>query len=71
MNCPVCDGEQLRVLHIRRDTCESVVRIRMCRNCEHRWPTVEVELPDGAVKWTNFPYSTLRRVPGFKRVNFS
>ena len=71
MNCPVCNSERLKVLHVRKDTCESVIRIRMCRECEYRWPTVEVELPEGAVKWTNFPYSTLSRVDGYQRINFS
>jgi transcriptional regulator NrdR family protein len=41
----------VKVLKTRRDTVETVLRLRECQPCKHRWWTVEVELPPSSVKW--------------------
>lgn len=81
MRCPNCDTPaergNCRILQTRSDTIESKIRQRKCMNCDHKWWTVETDLPDGAVKWTeatdpdsNFHSMPIRQ-PGFKRVSYS
>ena len=70
MNCPACDGMHTRVNSTRRDTVESVVRLRVCTACGHSWHTVEIELPPGSVRHTHSTGEIERR-PGFRRVEFS
>lgn len=70
MNCPACDHPQIATVCTRRDTIESVVRMRSCRACHHTWHTVEVELPKGSVRHTHST-GDLERQPGFRCVAFS
>jgi transcriptional regulator NrdR family protein len=70
MNCPHCDHSQIGTVCTRRDTVESVVRLRVCRACNLTWHTVEVELPKGAVAHRHST-GELERRTGFKRVVFS
>lgn len=81
MNCPNCDTfadrQRCRILQSRNDTIETKLRQRFCTNCEHRWWTVEAELPAGAVKWVRRDDPDLSAHPlpirqaGFKRVSYS
>jgi transcriptional regulator NrdR family protein len=70
MNCPHCDHGKTDVICTRRDTVESVIRLRACRACDKTWHTVEVELPKGAVAHTHST-GELERRAGFRRVAFS
>lgn len=70
MNCPHCDNRQSSVVCTRRDTVESVVRLRNCNACRKSWHTVEIELPVGAVAHTHST-GELERRAGYKRVVFS
>lgn len=70
MNCPACDHDQSRICSSRRDTIESMVRLRVCKDCGHSWHTVEVELPKGSVRHTHSTGEIERR-PGFRCVAFS
>lgn len=42
MNCPICGGKS-QVVESKAD-CETVVRIRRCVECKHRFYTTELEL---------------------------
>lgn len=67
MNCPRCAENQSRVLQTRQETPESTIRQRICRCCGQQWFTLEVELPEGSVKWLG---SSLSRKEGFQHIKF-
>jgi len=81
MHCPNCDTPaergNCRITQTRNDTIESKIRQRVCLKCDHRWWTVETDLPEGAVKWMepadpdSNSFSAPVRVAGFKRVTYS
>jgi transcriptional regulator NrdR family protein len=78
MHCSNC-GEPIRrgttrILQARNDTIESKLRNRICKHCNYRFWTVEVELPPKTVKWvrcddpdTNV-YSVPTRMEGARRI---
>ena len=81
MLCPNC-GEPIRrglnkVIQARNDTNESKIRQRRCLACNHKFWSVEVDLPAGAIKWMqsddpdSSTFSVPRRVAGFRKVTFS
>jgi transcriptional regulator NrdR family protein len=80
MHCPNCDAPAHRganrVVQARNDTIESKIRQRKCLSCDHKWWTVEVELPVGCIKWVreddpdSKSFSLPRRMPGALRVVF-
>lgn len=43
MTCPTCGGPT-SVVDTRQPDCESIIRWRKCRECGHRFKTVEYEL---------------------------
>ena len=43
MTCPVC-GAETRIVNSRKDDCDRVRRRRECRECGHRFTTVEYEI---------------------------
>jgi transcriptional regulator NrdR family protein len=67
MNCPACASEKHRVLQTRRDSPESIIRQRICRQCGHTWFSLEVDMPDGAIAWS---HSSLIRNDGYKHITF-
>ena len=69
MDCTRCGSDAVKVLLSRRDTDTSRVRERHCGSCDHRWFSVEVELPAQAIEWVAGPRK-LRRRTGFKHVEF-
>ena len=69
MDCSRCGSDAVKVLLSRKDTDVSRVRERHCKSCDHRWFSLEVELPAGAVEWVEGPRKVRRKV-GFKRVEF-
>jgi transcriptional regulator NrdR family protein len=69
MDCARCGSDAVKVLLSRRDTDVSRVRERYCQGCDHRWFSVEVELPVEAVEWIAGPRKVRRR-EGFRTVEF-
>jgi transcriptional regulator NrdR family protein len=51
MQCPECGSSRLSVYRSCHDTVETVTRQRMCLSCEHKFFTVELELPVNAIKF--------------------
>lgn len=77
MDCPQCaaDKSRIRVQLSRHDTVESIVRRRVCLDCDYAWYTCEVELPEGSTRWaydanTNY-YSAIERLPKYRRLSFT
>lgn len=68
MNCPSCGHGKHRVLQTRRVEPDIILRQRVCPECEYRWFTMEMEMPDGAIGWGN-PGLVIR--DGYKHVHFS
>lgn len=48
MTCPVCGGATL-VLDSASD-CDSIYRKRKCKDCDHRFYTIEIEGDDNEIK---------------------
>jgi transcriptional regulator NrdR family protein len=68
MNCARCGHIKGRVLQTRRGEPDSILRQRICRECGYTWFTLEMEMPDGAVVWTN---TGLAVKEGYKHIKFS
>ena len=45
-----------------------MLRQRICRDCGYTWFTMEIEMPDGAIGWTN---KGLTVKDGYKHIRFS
>ena len=65
MDCPACNNRSTRVLQTRRESPDSTIRQRICRNCGEEWFTLEIELPKNSVVWGN---GILARKEGYKRI---
>lgn len=68
MNCARCGHDKHRVLQTRRGEPDTVLRQRICRDCGFTWFTMEIEMPDGAIGWTN---KGLTVKDGYKHIRFS
>ncbi len=44
MTCPKCGGDKLHVYDVRHVDCESIWRRRECKDCGHRFSTMEYEV---------------------------
>jgi transcriptional regulator NrdR family protein len=51
MNCPECSAPAHRILQVNNTRADRTVRQRSCRECGHRWFTVELEVSKYAVYW--------------------
>ena len=68
MNCAKCGHVKHRVMQTRRVEPDLILRQRICRECAYHWFTMEMEMPEGAVKWGTYG---LVVADGYKRVHFS
>lgn len=68
MNCARCGHAKHRVLQVRKGEPDTTLRQRICRECGYIWFTMEMEMPDGAVGWTN---TGLVVKDGYKHIHFS
>ena len=67
MNCPACAHDKHRVLQTRRESPETTIRQRICRECGHAWFTLEIDMPPESVAWV---HSGLIRRDGYKHIKF-
>lgn len=80
MDCPKCGAVYRKntVLATRVDTIESIIRNRKCLDCNHRWYTLEIEIPFAGLKYVTGAigadgrrhYWSIKRLPGFRRIKF-
>lgn len=70
MNCPHCDSRDIRVMMTRQDSEESTVRFRRCTACGHNWYTVEIGIPQHAIRHLS-SIGVMERREGFQKVAFS
>lgn len=68
MNCPSCGHERHRVMNTRQEGPETTIRQRICQGCAHIFYTLEIDMPEGSVKWNG---NCLHRREGYKHVRFS
>lgn len=68
MNCARCASPKARVLQTRKEQPDTILRQRICRECGYTWFTLEMEMPEGSVGWTN---TGLARKDGYKHIDFS
>lgn len=55
-------------MQTRRVEPDLILRQRICRECAYHWFTMEMEMPEGAIKWGTYG---LVVADGYKRVHFS
>ena len=53
MKCPACGGRDYRALITNNLIDSQTMRKRRCQGCGHVWFTVEMEVPEYAVGWSN------------------
>jgi transcriptional regulator NrdR family protein len=70
MNCPKCNSRAIRTKMTRQDSEASVVRFRSCAPCGHNWYTVEIGIPQHAIRHLS-AIGIVERRDGFQNVVFS
>lgn len=51
MNCPKCDHDSVFVLQSNTMKPNHTTRQRECKDCKHKWFTIELEVASWAVGW--------------------
>ena len=53
MKCPACGSRSYLALITNNLIDSQTIRKRRCRDCAHVWFTVELQVPDYAIGWSN------------------